>query len=141
ELNGAVAWLRAQQQLRDRDAHAAVADFFSAAHFFTEASPLPVLGERIAACYVGLAISHLLTGMLDAAQGDFSRLAGRGSMPQPMLQFARQVYEIADAMRDLSPDERREALAPLAELVLRARLRVRFYDGTGPVAMHWENLP
>ena len=141
ELKGAAAWLRGQQQLRDGDAHGAAGSFFSAAHFFAEASPLPVLGERIAACYVGLAISHLLTGMLDAAQGDFSRLSGRGSAPQSALAFARQVYEVADAVRELSPEEQRDALAPLAELVLQVRLHVRYYDGTGPVAMHWENLP
>ena len=44
------------------------------------------------------------------------------------------------SVSDLPADERAAALEPLRDLVLRARLRVRFYDQIHPVAMHWENL-
>jgi hypothetical protein len=59
-------------------------------------------------------------------------------LPEATLALAREVYAVADAARGLSPDERREVLAPLAEVVLELRLHVAFYDGTRPVAMHWE---
>jgi hypothetical protein len=45
---------------------------------------------------------------------------------------------VIDAVEELAPEERGEAVAPLAELLLRARLRVRLYDGRLPVEMRWD---
>jgi hypothetical protein len=112
-----------------------------ASALFTASSPESVLGERIAACYIGQAVSDLVAGRLDAAQQGFSGLRGRASVPDAALRFARQLYELVDAARELPPGERETALAPLAALVLQARLQVRFYDGVHPVVMDWGLWP
>jgi tetratricopeptide (TPR) repeat protein len=141
EIAGAAEWLRGQSRLRARNAAGAARHFEQAGALFARSSPEPVLGERLAACYVGQAISLLLAGQLDAAQQCFSRLRRRELVPVTVHAFAQQLYELADAVRDFPSDERAAAIGPLVDLVLAARLRVRFYDGSQPVAMRWENMP
>jgi hypothetical protein len=141
ELAGAATWILGQRSLREGRPAEAARRFAEAAALFEAWSPAELLPERAAACYVGGAVSHLLAAQLDAAQQGFSRLSGRAAVGGPVLAFARQVFEVVEAMRELSPEERAEVLDPLAGLVLRLRLRVRFYDQVRPVAMHWENLP
>jgi tetratricopeptide (TPR) repeat protein len=138
EIAGAVAWLWGQQSLRDGRPGEATRHFAEAAEYFARSSSPAELGERIGACYVGQAVSALLAGQLDAAQQAYTRLARMAPVREPVLALARQVYEVAEAVRELSPGERSEVLAPLADLILTVRLRVRFYDGEQPVAMHWE---
>jgi tetratricopeptide (TPR) repeat protein len=139
EFAGAAAWLHGQARLRQGRAADAARLFLEAASLFQSSSPQNEAGERIAACYVGLAISHLVAGQLEAAQQSFTRLGGH-SFPEAALSLARQVYEVVEAVRELPPEERTLVLAPLAQLVLQARLRVRFYDQLHPPAMHWENF-
>jgi hypothetical protein len=138
ELSGAAAWLRARLRLEEGGGDAAAALFGQAAALFERSSPPGVVGERIGACYAGQAISYLAAGRLEPAQHAFSRLARKCNVPPSVLSLARKVYELADAARHLSPSERVESLRPLAELVTGVRLRVRFYDQRGPVAMYWE---
>ncbi len=138
ELAGAAEWLRGQADLRGHRVASAARAFARAGDLLASSSPPESAGERVAACYVGQAVSHLVGGELDQARHGFSRLQGRESVPPAALRFARQLYEVADALADLEPAERPEAAAPLADLVARARLRLRFYDGRQPVAMHWD---
>lgn len=140
EISGAGEWVRGQASLREGWAVAAAEEFQKAGELFARHSPPEVLAERIAAAYIGEVVSHLAAGQLDAAQRGFSRLRERARLPEPTLQFARGLYELADALRILTPEERTEELAPLVETVLSARIRVRFYDATRPVEMYWENL-
>lgn len=141
ELSAASLWLEGQHLLRDRRPREAARLFAEAGERFLSASPPELVEDRLLASFVGQAISYLVAGELEAAQLAYSRLARRGVVPEAVTQFARQLYELADEARALPEAERREALGPLAELVLGARLRVRFYDPSRPVAMHWENLP
>lgn len=141
ELVAASRWLEGQQQLRDRRPREAARLFAEAGERFITASPPELVGDRLAASFVGQAISYLVACELEAAQLAYSRLQRTGKLPEGMRPFARQLYELADEARALPEAERREALEPLAELVLGAKLLVRFYDPSRPVAMHWENLP
>jgi len=141
EIMGAAAWIRGQQALREgRTAEAALA-FQEAGELFASHSPPEVAPERVAAAYVGETVSHLAAGQLDAAQRGFSRLGARVRLPEATLRFARGLYELADALREVVPAERAAELAPLVDAVAAARLRLRFYEGTQPVEMYWENLP
>lgn len=141
ELAGAGAWARGQHALRAGRAAVAADSFREAGEWFAAHSPADTLAERVAAAYIGEAVSNLAAGRLDLAQRAFSRLRERARLPEATLRFARGLYELAEALRELEPRERAEELGPLVEAVLAARLRVRFYDGTRPVEMYWENLP
>lgn len=141
EVSGAAGWIWGQHLLRERRPMDAGRAFLDAAVRFQSASAPDLLPERLGACYVGQAISYLVAGELDSAQLGYARTIGRAAPPPSVAQFARQVYEIVEAVRELEPAERIPALAPLADLVLQARLRIRFYDQVRPVSMHWENLP
>jgi tetratricopeptide (TPR) repeat protein len=141
EVVGAAEWARGQHALRaGRPAEAARA-FQEAGELFTRHSPPEAAAERVAAAYVGETVSHLAAGQLDAAQRGFSRLGARVRFPKASIRFARGLYELADALRDVDPAERAEELAPLVDAIAAARLRLRFHDGTRPVEMFWENLP
>src|SRR5207248_3291695 len=113
ELAGAAAWLWGQRRLREGSAAEAAGWFGEAADHFIRSSPTSVLGERIAACYIGQVTSYLLAEQLDAAQQGFARTGARAAVPEAALLFARQVYEVAEAVRDLPRGEREEALAPV----------------------------
>lgn len=141
ELAAAAEWRRAQELLRAGEPLRAARAFAEASNRFREASPSAESGERLAAAYLGQVIAYLAADQLDAVQQSFSRIRTAGELPPGVLEFARQVHELADATRTLSPAERSAALAPLVEMLLQVRLRVRFYDGTLPVAMYWEGLP
>ncbi len=92
------------------------------------------------AAYFGYAVSLILADRLDAAQLAWSGLGGAAVLPTTSLAFARQVYELADALRGPADHDRWEMLAPLREWIVTARLRVEFFDGHGSVRMHWEEL-
>jgi tetratricopeptide (TPR) repeat protein len=141
ELAGAGAWVRGREALREERMVAAAHAFQEAGDLFVQHSPIDTAPERAAAAYVGETVSWLAAGQFDAAQRGFSRLSTRVRLPEATLRFARGLYELADALRDLEPSERAEELAPLVDAIASARIRLRFYDGTAPVEMYWENLP
>jgi tetratricopeptide (TPR) repeat protein len=146
ELCGAAAWVRGQALLTAGSAREAAASFDVAGGLFGRCSPASEAAERIGAAFVGAAVSRLVSGDLDAAQRSFSSLSSgipaqrSARATRALVDFARQLYAAADAVRGLAPEERLEAVAPLVELVTTARLRVRFYDGRLPVSMHWDHL-
>lgn len=140
ELLGAAAWHDAQECVRRNQPAPAAREFRRAAEQFQLASPAAVLADRMAAAYFGYAASLILADRLDAAQLAWSNLGGAADLPAASLAFARQVYELADALRGQADHERREVLAPLREWIVTARLRVEFYDGHAPVRIRWEEL-
>jgi hypothetical protein len=142
DVAGAAAWLRAQAALRNGNPADAALLFDRAAELFRQGAPASVLAERLGTAYLGQVVSRLAAGDLEGAQRLFARLTSAPPvrLPDRTLALAREVYAVADAARGLSPAERREVLAPLADVVLELRLRVAFYDGTRPVAMHWERV-
>jgi tetratricopeptide (TPR) repeat protein len=140
ELSGAAAWLRGQQFLRARQYSRAAGEFSLAASRFASSSPRAVIGERLGAAYVGQAVSSLLAGHFEAAQQAFGRVVRGSEVPAPLLTFARQLFEVAEACRELEATERLQLLEALGELVAGVRLRVAPYDGRRPVELHWENL-
>jgi hypothetical protein len=141
EALGAGDWVRGQHALREGGAAEAALAFREAGDRFARHSPPEAAPERVAAAYVGETVSQLAAGQFDAAQRGFSRLGARVRLPEATLRFARGLYELTDALRGLTPVEYTAELAPLVEAILAARIRIRFYDGTRPVEMYWENLP
>jgi len=141
EVLGAAAWVRGRRELQEERMAAAAHAFRESGDLFVENSPREAAPERAAAAYVGETVSSLAAGQFDAAQRGFSRLSARVRLPEATLRFARGLYELADALRELDPAERAAELAPLVDAVAAAQIRVRFYDGTAPVEMYWENLP
>lgn len=140
ELAGALAWLLARRALEAGHPADAARRFAEAAALFARFSPPLLLGERLAAAYVGLAISYLLAGQFDAAAQAYSRTMGGQDPGGTAGRLARQVFEIAGALQEVGPEERATVLAPLAGLLLQVQVRVLFYDQVHPVAIRWENL-
>lgn len=145
ELAGAACWQWGQRLLGEGRAADAARSFARAAGLFAAASSGETLPERLAACYVGQAISLLAAGDFLGAQQAYGRLPRGAPLPASADTFARQLYELAEAARELSPAEQREVVLPLTDLVLRARLVVRFCDGSGSppgaAVLFWEDLP
>ncbi|MGV3724304.1 MAG: hypothetical protein ACO1SX_25700 [Actinomycetota bacterium] len=141
ELAGAAAWLRGQASLRDGIPPIAAASFQQASMLLVSHVPGSVIAERASAAFVGEAVSRLAAGQLEAAQQCYLRLPGRERLPAGSAQFARQLYEVADALKEIEPTDRPDALQPLVELVTASRLRVRFFDQERPVEIWWEHLP
>jgi hypothetical protein len=139
EMSGAAAWVRAQRRL----AHGAVAEapalFLAAARRFARCSPQPLAAERVRAAYLALAVAHLAAGQLDAAQQAHARCMPASGPGAPKL--ARQISELADALRGLPPSDRVAPIRALTTLVVGARLHVEFYVPGEPVVLSWENLP
>lgn len=127
ELAAARAWVLGQRLAAERC-------YAEAEHRFTEAGagfaahlPPHVLPPCLAAAYVGQALCALLAGNPEAAQRAYSRLPL--SISEPALgALARQVYLLAEALRELPVPERAPAAAPLAFMLSGLRLRVRYLD-------------
>jgi tetratricopeptide (TPR) repeat protein len=141
ELAGAAAWRRGQRLLEERGFVEAARSFAVAGERFAASSPASSLAERLAACYVGQVIAYLAADQLETAQQCFTRQGRDTPLPQGTLEFAARLYSLAEVTRELSPEERREAFAPLVELIESVRMRVGFVDGTLPVAISWLGLP
>lgn len=147
EIAGAACWISGQRMLAAGKPAEASRLFEQAGSLLAQWSPVEARAERVAACFIARAVALLLAGEWSAAQRGFSKLEPevRGTprsagQTRALVDFARQLYGVAAALPELTPAEREEALQPLRELVLNARLHVRFYDGTLPVAMYWERL-
>lgn len=143
ELGAARRWLRGQQLALSRRWSEAARSFGQAAQEFAAHSPTQVLPERLAACYVGQGISYLLAGQPEAAQASYGRLPAQAQSlgtASPIARFASELYAVAEAVLELPPAERAEAVAPLAELLATVRMRVRFLDPdqSGEVALRWD---
>ena len=150
ELAGAARWLEGRSLLLEPaagDARPAVrvspaAYFREAAQRFHRATPADLLAERATACYVGAAIAHLLDGHWSAAQQLYVQWRKLGLPDTSALAtFAATLYELAQGLQELDPAERAAACEPLRDLLAGARLRLRYWDGSRPVAMHWDGLP
>jgi hypothetical protein len=140
ELFGAAAWRRGQQLVETARAREAARAFREAGELLKRSSPPEALPERLSAAYLGETISYLVAGELDAAQQGYARTADRDRLPEAAARFARGLYELAETLRQVPRDEWGPATAPLAELLLGARLRVALYDGEHPVEMFWDHL-
>ena len=148
EMAGAVCWISGQRRLAEGKPAEAARQFELAGSLLAKWSAAETRAERVTACFIAQAVALLLAGEWSAAQRGFSRLEPevRGTprtakQTRGLVDFARQLYGVAEALPELTPAERDEALQPLRDLVLNARLHVRFYDGSFPVAMYWEKLP
>lgn len=147
EIAGAVCWISGQRRLAEGNPTEGAQLFEQAGSLLAKWSPVDVRAERVAACFIARAVALLLAGEWSAAQRGFWQLEPevRGvprsaGQTRALVDFARQLYGVADALPELTPAEQDEALQPLRDLVLNARLHVRFYDGTLPVAMYWETI-
>ncbi len=147
ELAGAAWWVLAQRRLRGGAPTEAAHLFEEAGRLLARSSPAPARAERILASYIGQAVSLLLAGNWAGAQAAFSHLepAAReaprsAAQTRRIVSFARQLYEVGEALPLLTPAEQSEALAPLRELVLGTRLEVGFNDGQYSAALHWRSL-
>lgn len=144
EIAGAAAWMEGQRRVRQGEPAEAVRHFRRASELLLGAASEEQLAPRLAACMVAESVSHLLAGHLEAAQQVFARAPGApGGRPvrAPLQEFARQLFEVAEAARALPESERRAALAPLAALLLAVRLRVGFYVPGHPLSLAWDGLP
>jgi tetratricopeptide (TPR) repeat protein len=141
ELIGALAWLNGQRLLAERRDAAAAAAFNRAGELISADVPALIAAERASAVFIGEAVSRLAAGQLEAAQQCFSRLSRRERLSPETLQFARQLYELAEVLKEVDQAERSEVVQPLVELVVTARLRLRFFDQEQPVEIWWDHLP
>jgi len=141
EMNGALEWLHGQRLLGDLRHSEAAAAFHRSGALLTATAPAPIAAERASAVFIGEAVCRLAAGQFEAAQQCFSRLSRRERLSPETLQFARQLYDVAEALHDLDAAERAEAVQPLVDLVRAARLRHRFFDQEAPVNLWWDHLP
>ncbi|MFN3648731.1 MAG: hypothetical protein ACK47B_04045 [Armatimonadota bacterium] len=141
ELTAAAAWMRGRELLEARRDREAAVHFEVAARLFSRHSPPELRAERLGAAYVSAGIALGLAGDTAAAQQAYARTVGRESAGATAAEFARRLYQVAEAAAALDDAERETELAPLRALITGSRLRVLFYDQSHPVALRWENLP
>jgi hypothetical protein len=117
EFVGAIAFLQGQQTIRG--------DPLPAGRFFGEAieafRSLPrssIRADLITAGFIAQAVAFLAGGAFDAAQLAYSRL-GAEDLSEAAREFARRLFELAGELRQVSPEECREAMAELIDLVER----------------------
>lgn len=141
ELYAVALWLKGRLLLHQGEAAGARQAFQTAAELF-RANPSAEVsdqGERLAASYVGLVISHLLAGEWTAAQTAYARTLGTAHVPSEVGDFARRVYEVVEAVMELPPADRALAVAPLADLLETVEVRIEFFDNSRPVSVMWES--
>jgi tetratricopeptide (TPR) repeat protein len=141
EMAGAVYWLLGQSALRQCRPDVAARDFQLAGVLLGTGAPAVLRAQRASAAYFGEAVSRLAAGQLEAAQQCYLRLPDRNRLPAETAAFARQLYEVADALREIDPSDQAAALQPLVDLIGAARLRLRFFDQERPVEIWWDHLP
>jgi hypothetical protein len=134
---GAAAWLRGQQLAVAGRPREGAAEFALAARYF-RAGPTGTRSERLAAAYVGLAISHLAAGDAAAAQLAYTRILAGEAPGVGVGELAARTFQTAEALRGLSASELAEVAAPLAEAVGRIRLRVLFHRPGRPAVLLWD---
>jgi hypothetical protein len=119
EVAGAAAFLDAQEALSTNPLRAA-RRFGDALEAFRK---LPLSGMRtdlMTASFIAQAVAFLAGGALDAAQLAYTQLRTE-ELPAAAREFARRLFEIADELREVGEEERREALAELIQFVERIR--------------------
>jgi tetratricopeptide (TPR) repeat protein len=143
ELLGAAYWRAGQAALAGRQDRKAAQEFARARREFAAAAAASGAARmeepaRQAAAFVGQAVALLHAGETEAAQRLFSsEWRPQTSAAGPLTRFAAGLYELCDALRLASPEERNQASDGLRQVVLDARLAVTFFDGQRAVSLTW----
>jgi hypothetical protein len=124
EVTGAAAFLQGQQTLAAQPLHAA-RHFGEALEAFRALPPSGIRTDLLTAAFIAQSVAFLAGGAFDSAQLAYTRLRTE-PLPKAAQDFAHRLFQIADELRELPPEERHEALTELIQLVERIEPEGRF---------------
>ena len=129
EVAGAAAFLQGQQALAAQPLQAARL-FGEALEAFRALPPSGIRTDLLTAAFIAQAVAFLAGGAFDAAQLAYTRLRTE-PLPKAAQDFAYRLFQVSDELREVTPQERQEALTELIQLVVRiepeGRLDLRLF--------------